>query len=172
MRTHWNDQTLLQPYELIEAVELTSAQTSITFSGLDDRDHKVYRLWIGLRNNSSSARELFLYVNGDTTNSNYRAMYLAVFGTATTVDQQQAPELGWVTGNGTAQFDVHVQMAAGRFSYQSFSSAHLNDPIEIQDMQGFRWSTISHIESLTVQISTSNGMAAGTRAYLFGGSEV
>lgn len=70
--------------KLLAEYEVTgSAVTSIDFSGLDINTHKSYRVEIDILNATGSNSDVSLFVNNDTTQTNY---YTQVFGaSATTV---------------------------------------------------------------------------------------
>jgi hypothetical protein len=175
LRVHWNTENLPRPWEIIEVIEPTSSQTQVEFTGLGDDEHQIYRISAGILNVTGSVPEIRIYVNGDTTNSNYRTQGLFLWGS--NADGGRASDPGpliWVSPNDrTAQIDIDVQRVDGTFAFQSVGSNHRNDEFfETHYQNGFRASSIGEIESLRLQASVSNAIGSGSRFVLMGIAEV
>lgn len=56
---------------MVAATVLAVAGPNITVSGLDLTTHKKYQVRVKTKNNSATANYCFLYMNGDTTATNY-----------------------------------------------------------------------------------------------------
>jgi hypothetical protein len=165
MRTHWNDPTLPHPWHAIQRVEVTSATTEITFSGLDHDAHKAYRIMAGLRAGGSSF-STDIYVNNDTTNTNYRSQELRVTGSTVSPQRRTRPgPLIRTPANQTSQLVLDIQWFDNRFAFQSMATSHetLN---QFRRFSGFRMGSTSDITSLHLRSSTSNAIQTGSIAYL------
>lgn len=86
-------------YKIVISSQILTRQNSITISGFNIKRGQKCRLYFDVGNPSGSNAYLRMYLNNDTTNTNYWTQEGAFYGTSYTAMRNNAPNLGYV-GNG------------------------------------------------------------------------
>ena len=111
--------------ELIETIEAVGGEESVTFSGIDSDSDGVYVLEIQFQDNLAqlSGTRPRLFINGDTTDSNYSCVrHRNLRGSTHDVTSFSAPYLGWTenTAADTGMLTAYIQhTVAGFVAYNS-----------------------------------------------------
>lgn len=153
---------------LVESVELGTAGTTFTFSNLEmaDTDHQ-YVLACFLKNNTAQFSNVSLFVNGDTTATNYYDEYLLASAGVVSAGRQNAANIMTVAASketcGRIWLDLvkplQIVKAHSLVEYDSGASLRLDN---------FAWRKNAATSTLTsISIVAQRDMAVGSRVDLY-----
>jgi hypothetical protein len=165
------DSGLLWEYEVTGA-----AETSIdTGSILDINTHKSYRIEIDWYNSSGTSYAARLFVNGDTTVTNYDSQYLyANHTTITGARENNANLLSALNGHSISAV-IHVGMVAGSGSNNyaritnSGAPASAGSSIDLLLRTVAYRTSITNITQLTFSPTGASAIGVGTKIRIYRG---
>ena len=154
--------------EKVSEVNVSSDCTYVDFTGLDGNSVWFYVLHGTMKNPTGSAEEYYLYVNGDTTDTNYYLQYLDVYGTTVSANLVNSPPMAYAPSGASTLSVVHITKSpTGYFQYVAHEGRHQSN-VFLNLRAGIKANaTISNITSLRVQAQQSNGIGAGSKLILF-----
>jgi len=153
---------------LISEIVISSDCDYVDLTGLDSDVDGGYILEVAIINNATSDTGYYLYVNGDTTNSNYRVQYIAAAGGSLFVNRFDKPMLNYVAPNSVVSLSINIQCINEHFRYITITNASATAD---QDICAGLWvgkkhSTITKIISLRISADQTNGIGANSRFIL------
>jgi hypothetical protein len=159
-------------YELVYSSLLTSAQTSITISGLNGNLDEEYRLICFIVNVSGSQSYYYMRPNNDS-GSNYGFAQIRAVDTVMTATRgttNTSIELAYSDANNYMSFcDLTFLAKSGKIRAAINRKASLSSTVISHAMvDSFVWNnTVDNITSMTLLASTSNAFSTGTHIFLF-----
>ena len=158
------------PYELLAESEVTgSAVTSIDFTGLTlDSDDELI-LVSDIVNDSGSTSAYSLYVNNDTTATNYYVQSLYSTSTTNTAARTNNSVYATVETSDKLLAETILKLTASSyFIYQSnIVRRYGASDVSLQDIYCTKTATISSITQLTVSASVASSIGIGSKFWLF-----
>jgi hypothetical protein len=136
-----------------ETVVSGSAVTSVTFSGLDGNVAGGYRVECNFW--GSGENLTYLYINTDTTNSNYKSQRQAASQTAPYLSGSDAPIIGYSSNsaNYPAMIVVDIGIVSGRSTYLANGIQSDTTTPTLEQRCGWHLSTITNLTSITISCS-------------------
>lgn len=148
-----------------ETVVSGSAVTSVTFSGLDGNAAGGYVLCSELISAGGAAGELWLYVNGDETGTNYYSQVLYGAGTTVAAERTNSARIGAVDGTILSTTEIctvnSVYIANTQTSYGDASA------LMTQTMSTKKTGTVTNITSLKLSSQIANQLGIGSTFRLY-----
>ena len=149
---------------LVEQKIINADTSSITFSGLDSSLDGDYYLEISFINKNTSTFPL--YVNGDTTNANYKTTVVYSAGSTPTGGVSTYPVFSDYSAISTQSVSIKISVVNGKYMARSKSIVGYTTPSSyIYDTSVYRNTALTNnkISSLTILDSASaNGIGAGS----------
>jgi len=154
--------------EKIAEVNVSSDCDYVDFTNLDGNDDWFYWLLIVIKNPSTTSTHLNLYVNGDTTESNYHYAYLSSGSGGVSGGVENRPSILYLdSGVGALLSIVISKDVDGYFRYMSRGVRKTGSDVVVDIRHGCRDSTISNITSLRIQGLASGMIGVGSKFILF-----
>lgn len=151
---------------MLQEIKVTSASTSITFTGLDSSVHGGYVLVVDMINNATANSDYYLFVNNDTTLANYNDQYRQIIGNTFSGGSGSTSRFVFCPANGgysKTLIDISI-LTNGIFSY---ISNNFRSDLTLQDFAGKKIATIPKITSLTITAQTANAIGVGSNFRLY-----
>ena len=167
-------------WDLVGEVSVSSATTQVDFSGLNftSDDNLMIVADINNSNSGSTAIANRIFVNGDTTVTNYYSLRVLGYGASVLFSSENANTISAQVQGDKSLAIVNIKMTqSGYFVYQSNQHRTYVSP-SADFMAGSRHGTstftISSITSLSVVSSEANGIGTGSnfKLYKFAGEVV
>ena len=154
--------------ELVETITLTSAGTTFDFTELSTTTK--YILLLSLDNNTASSANVALYVNNDTTATNYYYIRTHSYGSSHSVTTANTAEASYVLASSSTNAYIIIDkvLASGTAGILAVTSTSVsNVPATINNFtHGMKkTATITDITQLTVV--ASQNMKIGSKASLY-----
>jgi len=154
--------------EKVAEVEVSSDCDYVEFTGLDGNSAWFYILLATAKNATSSAYDLYLYVNGDTDNTHYYTQQLRANDTSISGTRINCPTVAVLGENEGCLFEVKITKDPNDyFRFFSNVSRFTGSSVEEMIRSGTKTSTITNITSLRIQAQNANAIAAGSKFILF-----
>lgn len=155
-------------YELVQDITVSSATTSVSFTGLNFTSADDYLLVSDIGNASASATTVYIYKNGDTTNTNYYRQLLWSTGTSVLGDRQNYPQIAESAGSARNVINSKIKLTnSNYFTVQSDHSSYVGSISELRKYNTTSTNTLTSITSLTIQTAVANAIAVGSRFRLY-----
>lgn len=157
---------------LLAEYEVTgSAVTSIDFSGLDINTHKSYRVEMELINATGTSSQIYCFVNGNTTLSNYNRQYYGADGVSTSAAR----------ANDARICDINLSMhtkAVASISIVNSKAMIISDAVLANNSTTaaafsynvFGLSTITNITQLTFTSLVASAIGVGSKIRIYRGN--
>ena len=153
---------------LVAEYTFASAGTSYTFTGLDfNADGGIYEVYIygdGAAGFGASPGAITMYVNGDTTDTNYRYIRNYLTGAANTVASGNAPYIGYLYRYGGMNV-ITLTLSEGYAMTYGNNTLRTTAIIESLSYMYFHNVVTANITSLT--FSTGSNMGIGTKIKIY-----
>lgn len=148
---------------------LSSNATSYTFSNLDINTHKIYKIYLLIKNASTSTNTVYIDINGDSTASNYYYQRFIANGTSVTAARAASNWVGTVRASDRAPFEITVLRNENNEGWWFVNGGYgVSSNIEFRGVIGYHSNTGSNITSITIRGTQSNGFASGSRFIIMG----
>lgn len=160
----------VKPSLLAEYEVTGSAVTSIDFSGLDINTHKSYRVEMELVNATASLANIYSFINGDTTLTNYYSQYAYANGTGLSGSRVNTPQLTQMTASQSSSLYVcNITRSNGYPFLHTVGS--FNDASTIQTLQNItkKTATVTNITQLTFTASVASSIGVGSKIRIYRG---
>jgi len=152
----------------VAEVNVSSDTTYVEFTNLDGNSAWFYKLLTNIKNPTANNSNYYIYVNGDTTNTNYYNEYFVANGGGIDYNRVNNPAMGWTIANDRGLFDtVITRDPAGYFRWFSSLSSGTGSGVRVLIRAGSKIATITNITSLRIQAQYSNAIGAGSKFILF-----
>jgi len=155
---------------IIKDVEVSGAAvSSIDLTDLDIGTHIQYLLLAKILNAYAGSNYLDLYVNGDTTRTNYYSQYLDQDGATRTKARENNPIIGKLDTS-TEAFIVASIMRdpTGYPRILAKSNWKRSNTLMRSDRTVIKTATVANITQLTLTAEQANSIAIGSRVILLG----
>jgi len=163
-----SDQLAFGTWEKIVETEVTGAAvTSITVTGLDLDDAKAYVLLFKVTNPTASASAYSLFLNNDTTATNYYRQFLYGAGTAISARRDNNAAV-WSAdpGEETIGWFLMIRDPAGLVKGISLDTRR--DPAWIWGaFQNYGWVTTANVTRIDIVASITDAIGIGSKVIMF-----
>jgi hypothetical protein len=162
---------------LVETEVTGSAVTSIDLTGLDIATHKSYRIEVDWYNSSGSTATARLFVNGDTTVTNYDAQYLLTSATTVTGARENNANIVSLVNDHSISAVIHVGMVAGSGSNNYARITNFGYPDRVGTVIDLLLRTVAYrtsitnITQLTLSSSVAGALGVGTKVRIYRGDK-
>ncbi len=152
----------------ISEVNVSSNTTYVDFTGLDGNSDWFYKLFAVVKNPTGSSTRYNLFVNGDTTLTNYYSQSLTANGSSTSAGRVNESTVSYARGNTETLFATDITKdPSGYFRFTSYGSREISNLPVVTIWAGMKTATITNITSLRVQANVSNAIGAGSKFILY-----
>jgi len=152
----------------VSEVEVSSDCTYVDFTGLDGNSAWFYVLFATIKNPTASGSGYNLFVNGDTTETNYYNQWINIDGTSRNSDRENRP---WAVYNEAGVKNFYEVIISkdpdGYFRYVGKGNRREGSNVILVLTAGCKTATISNITSLRIQSSVSGAIGTGSKFILF-----
>jgi hypothetical protein len=146
---------------------LPSPAQSVAINSLDINAHGFYILSASFLNNTAGDVPLGLYVNLDTTETNYYDQVIDANGAVITVARYNSCYLGGLpASNRLVVYCLIWRDPSGYSRHFSFTSRHTGSAVVLQNWACSSTLTRTNITKLTIYAGAANSLATGTRIQL------
>ena len=153
-------------WEVVSEVNIGSAVDYVDFTGLDGNTDKFYELFLTITNPEAAA-SFFLFVNGDTTVTNYYEQYLDANGTTVVAGRSNDPTVAYAAiGERTMARVTITRDPDGYFKYLCLMSYKTGSAVILQSRAGSKTGTVANITSLRVASSVAGAIGVGSNLLL------
>jgi len=154
-------------HSLLAEFEVTgSAVTSLTVSDLDINKHKSYRIEFTHPNSGTATVEMF--VNGDTTSTNYNSQQLTVLSTSVAGSRSNS---GRIASYGIAATQIDLNVVGSYAMATSVNAYNASGNISLSTRAWMKSATVTNITSVTFQASLASGLVVGTKVRIYRGDK-
>jgi hypothetical protein len=154
----------------VAEISVTSDVTQITITGLDINTDKFYLIIGYIKNPTASLEVIALYVEGDTTSTNYYNQDFYVSGSSTGAGRGNSPYILDVSGGSNVGFLIFLlRDTSGYPRACSISTQDNVGSILIRSKAWTKTATVTNITRIDLVASVTNGIGAGSRIIIYGG---
>lgn len=158
---------------LAEYTVTGSAVTSIDFTGLDINLHKSYRIELELINATASLVLFYMFVNGDTTNTNYWSNYSArdhsTTGSSVLGVSINNAQVGSIIASSNSMFTINLSNVNGEpnANFIGKRNATITPSFNVGIMS--KIATVANITQLTFKASVASSIGIGSKIRIYRG---
>lgn len=154
---------------LVEYTVTGSAVTSIDFSGLDINTHKSYRIEIEWNNISGSAVNLYAFINGDATVTNYYSQLFDSNGVTSAGVRYNTASLACPSANEKVSINAGISINQGYVTTRSFATRGVGSTVLTELISISKTATVTNITQLTFTASVASSIGVGSKIRLYRG---
>jgi hypothetical protein len=153
----------ISSWRKIAEVNVVSDVDYVDFTGLNINTDKVYVLFAVIKNPTSASGSLKLYVENDTTDTNYYTQRMYAGGTSALASRDNVGYIGVSSGNDVgAGFSVIMKTPTNIPTWTSHWNRNIGSSIEIISASACCISPKSNITTIRIKGTTSGGIGAGS----------
>ena len=158
--------------QLIQTQTLDSADTTVTFSGLDSFSSQYQHLHLRGdwgRDGSDSAGVVYAYFNGNTTNSDYRFTDIRNTGSSPSSFSGEAPTLTLYSGStptGVYLYDILNPYDTSTITTMRGFGGNMTSSANHSSLTVVNWDYATSLTSLS--LTSSGSFCVGSRVSLYG----
>lgn len=146
-----------------------SAVTSIDFTGLDITTHKSYRIEAELSNATADAAEISLFINNDTTTTDYYSQWASDIDTTQAAARVNKPEFAELPASSGVSSVGYVKKTGGYASYQGNNLQSTGSGVKSTRAAISKTATVTNITQLTFTSSVASSIAVGSTIRIYRG---
>lgn len=154
---------------LAEYVVSGSAVTSIDFSGLDINTHKSYIVELEIINPTGSTADISLFVNADTTQTNYYSQIFFAQGTTSSASISNASKLMTSRSSGSENSVVFIQKVNNYLKAMANGIGLNGSSMYWQTQSITKTAQITNITQLTFTSSIAGSIGVGSKIRIYRG---
>jgi len=155
-------------WEKISDTYFSTAATTLTITGLDINTHKCYMMIINLVNDAAVGSAYQLFVEGDTTATNYYSQYIIATGTSLTADRSNDAGIGYTeAGDRLSTILFIFRDPDGYYRVNLLLQRYTGSAVCYFDRRICKTAPVTNITRLDLIASQTNGLGVGTRVMLF-----
>jgi len=156
-------------WQVIGEINVTSDTTYVEFTGLDINQDEEYELIILAKNPTADGCHYDLFINGDTTGTNYYSQLLRGYGNNVTAARFNEPTISYMNANHTNFIKVKIGLDPD--GYMRFISHEAPNPptdnlVETDLRHGMKINTVTNITSIRIQAGATNAIGADSKFIL------
>jgi hypothetical protein len=146
----------------------TSNVTYVDVPGLDINSHWGYWFYVVMYNPQASSAPLYLYVNGDYTNTNYYNRYILASGTTVFTNLVNGPNIGGALAGERMACIGFLTLAPGGVPYAlTYFPRRQGSSLEVA-VQGWTYTvSVSNITSLRFASGVAGGIGTGSKILIY-----
>lgn len=149
-------------------LEITADCDYVDFADLDIITHKAYLICFTYKNPTADSTYIYLWINGDTTGSNYYSQKVGGSGTSVSAARNNAPLIGYCdAGKNESLYGVLFRSPDGYPMYVGQQVHTTGSSTEVHMWAVTKTATVSNITSVRLAAGVTGGIGAGSRAMLF-----
>jgi len=154
--------------ELSHVVAKVTTDTDVDYlevTGLDILSHEAYEIIFDTVNPTASVSEYYLFINGDTTPTNYYETYFQITPTTTYQGSVNTPVIGAAPGGN--RMSARITLIRDRVfyipRYWSFVNRDSGTNIYIELRAGHGPGTVENITSIRIQSEVAGAVGGGSK---------
>jgi hypothetical protein len=156
-------------FQKVAEVTVSSNTTSVSLTGLDINTAKMYILQF-LVKNAGTACFYYLFVNNNTTQTNYYTQYFGVGGTGTNAQRANDARFNYTNASSESFVCSFIGLTPdGKYKALTIDGRQTGSSTEVDLEFASSTFTMSNITDLTIQAGSANQIAAGSKVILWGG---
>jgi len=155
----------------VAEVDVTSAVTSITVTGLDINTHKFYLIIFMVKNPTAGGVWYHLCVEGDTTLTNYYSQYAYWSGTGGGAGRSNdACISSEYAGDEGGVLILVARSPSGYPHAWSFRAQRVGANVSIELYHACKTAAVTNITRIDIVASAAGGIGAGSKLIIYGAS--
>jgi hypothetical protein len=159
---------VLQTYGIVFDWTATSNVTYVDVTGLDINSHWGYWFYVAMYNPQTSSAALYLYVNGDYTNTNYYNRYILSRDTTVVTNIVNGPNIGGTNAGERTICTGFLALAPGGVPYAlTYFPRRPGSSLELAVVGWTYTVSVSNITSLRFASSVDGGIGAGSKILIY-----
>jgi hypothetical protein len=159
---------VLQTYGIVFDWTATSNVNYVDVTGLDINSHWGYWIYISQYNPQASTARLYMYVNGDYTDTNYYNQYLLGDGTTVSANRVNNPSIGGVIAGQRGIHVVFLTLYPGGYpGAVIMCGRNVSSAIQTFYQAWTYVASVSNITSIRIAASVSGGIGTGSRILIY-----
>lgn len=148
-----------------------AAKQNIDFAGLDINKHKFYEIHIKKASVIADTHTLFIYINQDYTNTNYRTEHITASGGSLAPRQSNDSEFLSTFGDGRSSITVIKVMRDPTGYARAMATSFLNIgtilDIRIENIMKYN-ATVTNITDIRIASNKADALGVGTIIEIYG----
>jgi hypothetical protein len=159
----------LYGYTLVQDITVSSATTSVSFTGLNITSADDYLLIVDIINATASSQGHYLYFNSNTTGTNYYRQQIYCSSTSVSGSRSNEADPFYTVGNQKTFGIARIKLTNSGFGVVQASTNYSYGGSSLDSLDRFMTTTftMSSITSLTVTSQFSNAIGVGSRFRLY-----
>jgi len=153
--------------KIVETTVTGTAVTTISITGLDLDAAKAYLLLLRFTNPTTSDTGYAMYLNADTTGTNYWRQYMWASGTS--IAGNRVNDATFSSASAGEESIVWAVMARDPAGYvKVLTNTALRDPSAVWILfQGWTWTTTANVTQIDITASVTGAIGIGSRVIIF-----
>lgn len=142
----------------------------VEFTGLDVNSDKMYVLLVNLKNPLGSSCWYNIFVEGDTTATNYYSQHLSVSGTSIAATRYNSPYIAGIGSGADAEASLVIFItkdADGRFRSMTLLNRHAPSGVDLGMSVQVKVAAISNLATIRIAAESAGGISTGSYFALF-----
>jgi len=149
-------------------VQVDANTTTISFSSLDLTKEKVYLIMVNLKNATTGTVNVDVYINGDSTRTNYYRQRLMADGTTVSGARYNDPAVFPIEASERTNGYLFLWVDPdGYVKGAGYAVLNTGDTIKVYHNTLSSTFTVSQVTSIDLTAQTANGIAAGSHVWLY-----
>jgi len=154
-------------WEVLAEVEVEADCDYVEFTGLDINSDKAYVIFMFVKNPTSSSCSYQIFINGDTTSTNYYKQYAKASGTSIAGDRTNDSIMATINAGATMVAVIYVMLDIDGYSRVIFiGNRQAPDSVEIIITNVAKNTTETNITSIRIAVDVAGGIGAGSKFIL------
>lgn len=154
---------------LAEYIVTGSAVTSIDFSGLDINTHKSYRIEVIANNATATHSNLYMFINDDTTITNYYFQYVGGNGTTAYASRGNYPTIAWLDASNKLSCIMTLILVNSYPVTAQYTVDNIGSSLRTFSHAICKTSTVANITQLTFTASVASAIGVGSTIRIYRG---
>jgi len=153
--------------KIVDTTVSGAAVTSITVTGLDLDAAKAYMILFKVTNPTPSNSDYYLYLNNDTTLTNYFVQYGAFNGTAVTADRVNDPRVAWTPAGQEVVILCWMIRDPGGYVRTMIKEIRKDPASLLITVRGHTWVTKANVTRIDITAAISGAIGIGSNLMIF-----
>jgi hypothetical protein len=146
-----------------------SAVTTIDFTGLDINAHNSYSIELDITNVTASGAQIHMFINADTTVTNYYSQYSLASGTSLAGTRANNPTVSSFDANNIVKCNISLSKVIDKVRAIS-SCCDLSDAtVRVLNYSYAKVGTVTNITQITFTSTVASSIAIGSKIRIYRG---
>ena len=154
-------------WEVIAEVEVEADCDYVEFTGLDINSDRAYVIFMTVKNPQSSDAVISMYINGDTTDTNYYHEHITASGTSVNANRPNDAGITKIYAGVTNMVAVLIMRDTNGYVHASILATRgAPSSIELFVSSWVKATTETNVNTIRLQSSIAGGIGAGSKFIL------